>query len=359
MSSASNKIIQAAAGNAGAEDPEFIVWWHNGLPDVRDGTDPSQSANITLTVDPTSEGVPTFATSAEQVNWAPGTPYICFGSFDQRQNYSSGSVIDFSDRENWVLYGNYPFNYSSNGGSYQEMGIANNNGHVIFNRPIDSECRIFDIDTYNYRQGLNFANSMRFDAATNYLYMDDGTSIDVYNWSGTTASLLYVFSGSISASDIALSPDGNYIAVGKDNNVRIFDNRSSSGALTLAYNVDSIASSQSPSIAGFIDIRRIEFSPDSSKLLVTGDGGSYVSTGGFVMVFDLDTSTAHAMSTPAGSTNDKINGCAWFPDNDRYAVGGYSGAKSHIGSFSSGGYLSEYGLFNAQGGVVVIPFEDE
>lgn len=353
------KLQQAAAGNAGAEDPEFIVWWSGGLPTVKDGTDPTQNANVTITVDPTAEGTPTFATSHEQVNWAPGTPYICFGSWDQRQRASSGSVIDFSDRANWVLYGNYAFPYSSSGGSYQEMGIANNNGHVVFNREVSSECRVFDIDAYTYRQGLSYANSMRFDSTTNYLYMDDGTSIDVYNWSGNTASLLYVFSGSISASDIAISPDGNYIAVGKDNNVRIFDNRSSSGSLTTAYNVNNIVGNQSPSISGFTDIRRIEFSPDSSKLLVTGDGGSYVSAGGFVMVFDLDASTGHAMTTPTGSSNDKINGCAWFPDNDRYAIGGYAGAQSHIGSFSSGGYLSEYGLFSASGGVVVIPFEEE
>lgn len=364
MSRIALKTAFAAAGNQGAVDPEFIVWWSGGFPTVKDGTDPTSNASVTISYHSSvpSGQVVSFATSYEQVNWAPGTPYICFGSYDRYQNTPSGGVIDFSNRSNWVYYGGkdgsnrYTFPYSSSGGSYQEMGIANNNGSVMFNRPISSQTRVFDIDAYTYLQGPSFFYSMRFHAPTDLLYAGNGTQITVYDWSGTTLSTLRNLTGTFAGDDIAISPDGNYIAVGGTTSIKIYDNRSTGGALTQAFDVNGLAGQQS--VGGFSDVRRIEFSPDSTKLLVTGDGGSYSSTGGYVMVFDLDSSTCTAMTVPVGGSNDKINGCAWFPDNDRYAIGGYSGAVSHIGSYSSGGYLSEYGTFSAQGGVVVIPFED-
>jgi hypothetical protein len=362
MSRIALKTAFAAAGNQGAVDPEFIVWWNSGFPTVKDGTDPTSNAGVSISYDSSVPAgqVVSFATSYEQINWAVGTPYLVFGGYDRYQNTPSGGVIDFSNRSSWVYYGGkdgsnrYPFSYNSSGGSFVKGGVANNSGSVFLTKSITNECKICDIDTYSQLQGFSYRPAFAFNASTNILYTGNGsTTVYRHNWSGTTITGGITITVSGNPQEIACSPDGNYFATANDqNDLYIYDDRSTSGTGTVAYNVQ--AAFTAAGISGS-DYRTIEFSPDSTKLLIGGDGVS----GGLVVIYDLETDTATQMTVPAGSSNDKINGGFWFPDNNRYAIGGYGGAASHIGSFSSGGYLSEYGTFSARGGVVVIPFEDE
>ncbi len=84
------------------------------------------------------------------------------------------------------------------------------------------------------------------------------------------------------------------------------------------------------------------YSPDGRYILL----GLYLgSTSPYYQIVVLDRSDSNSLTTltapTQGTSNARITGVAWYPDNDTYVVAGYVNGVTHIGSVSSGGVIKD------------------
>jgi WD40 repeat protein len=353
------RVMMASAHRS--EDPQFVVLWKGGSPVVLDGSDPSKDVTSTV-FDPGGFTLPAFSASYEKMVHSHGTNILTFGGFDRNGALPSGAALDFTNRENWFFVSGFPLRMGSSGNSYVRMGAANSAGYLMFYHAETEDAVISDFTRADYGPGPSShnidPNPGFLKCYEDMLFIPQGSKVRRYNWDGEqvtgTSSFGIPFSASYTGDLSKANGLGLFGVVGiAHSDIAIVD---WSGAVI--HNIGALMASQGLTAPN--DFRACEFSPDNRYFLFGGEGGS-LKSGGFVAVYDLQTTTLSSLSVPSGGANDKINSLAWYPDSDRYVIGGYHGAKGHFGAVSAGGVTTTFeqlGLAaNAgQGGVAVIPF---
>lgn len=295
------------------------------------------------------------AASHEQM-WMPPRQrkYIGIGSYAIGTN-PAGSVLDISVTP-WAVYEDYSvITNDGSGSSYVRNMATFSNGYVAgFMADTVNDEAVCNIVTKVEVTGQPASFTEPYGPGVMKVYDDymyqvrlNGTvkySISPAGILSQVAASASPLAGSEQCS-VAVNSDGSkvYVLVNSTLHIR-------SASLTDMGTVDLSAYS-------FTGGEAIEISPDDQWLLLGGQhvGGS----NGSVLIVNTKTLAVSSPTVPTGFTNARFVGCAWYPDSDQYIVCGYSGARTHYGKRSAGGWLKNLytDLFGSSGsthGVAII-----
>jgi len=326
-------------------EPYGIVLWMGGSVVVLEPATWTDITSSYISVQPTAS----VAGSHEKMMKAPRQDkYIGFGSWSLGAA-PAGSVMDISTVP-WVSVNDYTAITEDGSGSSSMSVAASPYGYMAgASHSSTADEAICNIATKAEVAGQpsSFTSAGGGFGAVkvygDYLYTARSAGLVKYLFtSGTLVQSAINTSYSSSYTDLAVASDDSRVYMTNGTSIEIFD-----GSLNHLSTV---------SLTGFSNLETMEISPDDKWLLVAGTASPDVN-GKTAM---LNTATL-AVTYPAvpitGLSSGRMTGSSWYPDSDRYIVTGYSGARTHLGSRSAGGVITNLhtyiGSANAHGAAVL------
>jgi len=140
-------------------------------------------------------------------------------------------------------------------------------------------------------------------------------------WDTSTGKAIHTIESEAGgAGALAYSPDGKYLAVGRNfvqvtkPHVHIYD--AASGELVRSFVPPQAPKGNGPNAVGTNAAEALAFSPDSHRFATHGYGGGAVG-----VVYDLSNGSVVATLAPSTSTFDAVRSLAWSPDGRWVALG--------------------------------------